>query len=354
MGRVYGNMAAAMLFSVISLWRYFTKQYLNGWGKYLMIAGIAIALCSLHVDEAHAAYPERPVKIIVPYSAGGPTDIQARIIARHLSQRSGQSFIVENRPGAGGNIGTVAVAQAAPDGYTLLLTGAAFVINPTFYPNAGYHAKNDFAPVALISVAPALLLAHPSLGAWTLAELVAAIKAQPQGVPYASSGAGLPTHLMMESFRKMAGLNLVHVPYRGSAPALVGLVAGETKLMMDSVISGMPYVRSGQLRAIAISSPRRLSIAPEVPTLDESGLDGYSATTWQGLMAPAKTAPAIINQLSSEVVKILSRPDVTQRFIELGSEPAVDTTPQSYERFLDGETSRWGAVLREIGARTAN
>lgn len=315
---------------------------------------LSVAIWVLLASGAQAAYPERPVRIIVPYSAGGPTDIQARIIARHLSERSGQSFIVENRAGAGGNIGTVAVAQAAPDGYTLLLTGAAFVINPTFYPNAGYHAKNDFAPVALISVAPALLLAHPSLGARTLAELVAAIKAQPQGVPYASSGAGLSTHLMMESFRKMAGLNLVHVPYRGSAPALVGLVAGETKLMMDSVVSGMPHVRSGQLRAIAISSAKRSPIAPDVPTLNEAGLAGYSAVTWYGLLAPAKTAPAIVGQLSSEIVKVLSRPDVTQRFIEMGSEPAVETTPQSYGQFLDEETTRWGEVLRETGARMGN
>jgi len=315
---------------------------------------LALALAGLLVSTAQAAFPERPVKIIVPYAAGGPTDIQARIIARHLSERLGQAFVVENRAGAGGNIGTVAVAQAAPDGYTLLLTGAAFVINPTFYPNAGYHAKNDFAPIALISVAPALLLAHPSLGARTLPELIAAIKAQPQGVPYASSGAGLSTHLMMESFRKMAGLNLIHVPYRGSAPALVGLVAGETKLMMDSVVSGMPHVRSGQLRAIAISSEKRSPIAPEIPTLNEAGLTGYSAVTWYGLLAPAKTPAAIVNQMSSEVVKVLSRPDVTKRFIEMGSEPAVDTTPQSYDRFLDEETSRWGTVLRETGARMGN
>jgi tripartite-type tricarboxylate transporter receptor subunit TctC len=159
---------------------------------------------------------------------------------------------------------------------------------------------------------------------------------------------------MMESFRKMAGLNLIHVPYRGSAPALVGLVAGETKLMMDSVVSGMPHVRSGQLRAIAISSEKRSPIAPEIPTLNEAGLTGYSAVTWYGLLAPAKTPAAIVNQMSSEVVKVLSRPDVTKRFIEMGSEPAVDTTPQSYDRFLDEETSRWGTVLRETGARMGN
>ena len=182
---------------------------------------LTLALLCLMVSMAKAAYPDRSVRLIVPYAAGGPTDIQARIIARHLSERLGQTFVVENRTGAGGNIGTVAVAQAPADGYTLLMTGAALVINPNFYVNAGYHAKNDFAPIALISVAPALLLAHPSLGAKTLPELIAAIKAQPQGVPYASSGAGLSTHLMMESFRKMAGLNLVHVPYRGSAPSSV-------------------------------------------------------------------------------------------------------------------------------------
>jgi len=315
---------------------------------------LALALVCLMVSMAKAAYPDRSVRLIVPYAAGGPTDIQARIIARHLSERLGQTFVVENRTGAGGNIGTVAVAQAPADGYTLLMTGAALVINPNFYVNAGYHAKNDFAPIALISVAPALLLAHPSLGAKTLPELIAAIKAQPQGVPYASSGAGLSTHLMMESFRKMAGLNLVHVPYRGSAPALVGLVAGETKLMMDSVVSGMPHVRSGLLRAIAISSEKRSPIAPEIPTLSEAGLSDYSAVTWYGVLAPAKTPPAIIQQLSSEIVKILSLPEVTKRFIEMGTEPALDTTPLSYGRFLDEETTRWSTVLRETGAKMSN
>ena len=300
---------------------------------------------------AQSSFPERPVKIIVPYAAGGPTDVQARLVARHLSDRFNQSFVVENKPGAGGNIGTASVAQAAPDGYTLLLTGAAFVINPSFYAKAGYDAKADFAPIALISTAPALLLAHPSLGARTLPELIRAIKDQPKGVPYASSGAGLSTHLMMESFKKIAGLNLVHVPYRGSAPALVGLISGETKLMMDSVVSGMPYVASGQLRAIAISSAKRSAIAPDIPTLDESGLPGFSAITWYGLLAPARTAPAIVNLLSVEVSKILAQADVSKRFIDMGSEPGIGTTPKSFGQFLDEETSRWGEVLRETGAK---
>lgn len=315
------------------------------------IIALAISVACFAGPHAQAAYPERPVKIIVPYSAGGPTDVQARLIAQKLADKHGQSFIVENKPGAGGNIGTAAVAQASPDGYTLLLTGAAFVINTRFYNKAGYDSKADFAPIALISTAPALLLANPSLGANTLQEVIRAVKAQPKGVPYASSGAGLSTHLMMESFRKLAELDLVHVPYRGSAPALVGLIAGETKLMMDSVVSGMPYVRSGQLRAIAISSAKRSPIAPDIPTLSESGLPGYDAITWYGILAPAKTPSAVVNVLAADIARILEQPDVAKRFIDMGSEPAIGTTPQSYTRFLDEETARWLEVLRETGAK---
>lgn len=246
-------------------------------------AGLIMAACA---SLAHAAYPERPVRIIVPFSAGGPTDVQARLIAQRLSDRLGQTFIVENRPGAGGNIGTRAAAQAAGDGYTLLFMTPAHVINMKFYSNPGYDLKTDFAPIGLVSTAPALLLAHPSLGASSLADVIRIAKEKPGEIAFASSGAGLSTHLMMESFMTHTGIKMIHVPYRGSAPALSGLIAGDTSLLMDSVVSGLPHVQSGALRAIAVSSAERSPVAPDIPTMRESGLTDFAAITWYGIMAP--------------------------------------------------------------------
>ena len=307
-------------------------------------------LAALALGTAHAAWPEKPVRIIVPFPAGGPTDVQARILAQRLGDKFGQSFVVENRSGAGGNIGTRAAAQAAPDGYTLLVMTPAQVINMRFYAKPGYDLKKDFTPIGLISTAPALLLANPKLGATTMADVIRLAKANPGSVMYASAGAGLSTHLMMESIKKTAGIEMVHVPYRGSAPALNALIAGEASLLMDSIVSGMPHVRSGSLRAIAVSSAKRTSVAPDVPTIAESGLPGFDAITWYGIMAPARTPPEVVRLVANELNQILKSPDVAKRFNDMGSEPA-EVNPEAFARFLDEEAARWLEVVRQSGAR---
>lgn len=307
-------------------------------------------LAALALGTAHAAWPEKPVRIIVPFPAGGPTDVQARILAQRLGDKFGQSFVVENRSGAGGNIGTRAAAQAAPDGYTLLVMTPAQVINMRFYAKPGYDLKTDFTPIGLISTAPALLLANPKLGATTMADVIRLAKANPGSVMFASSGAGLSTHLMMESIKKTAGIEMVHVPYRGSAPALNALLAGEASLLMDSIVSGMPHVRSGKLRAIAVSSAKRTSVAPDVPTIAESGLPGFDAITWYGIMAPARTPPEVVRLVANELNQILKSPDVAKRFNDMGSEPA-EVNPEAFARFLDEEAARWLEVVRQSGAR---
>lgn len=299
---------------------------------------------------AMAAYPDRPVRIIVPFPPGGPTDVQARILAQRLGDRLGQPFVVENRSGAGGNIGTRAAAQAAPDGYTLLLMTPAQVINMRFYANPGYDLKKEFTPIGLISTAPALLLANPKLGATNMADVIRIAKAKPGSVAYASAGAGLSTHLMMESIKKTAGIEMIHVPYRGSALALNALIAGEASLLMDSIVSGMPHVRSGSLRAIAVSSAKRTPVAPEIPTISESGLPGFDAITWYGIMAPARTPPEVVRRVAAELNQILKSPDVAKRFNDMGSEPA-EVNPESFGKFLEEEAVRWLEVVRQSGAR---
>lgn len=299
-----------------------------------------------------AAYPDHAVRLIVPFPAGGPTDIQARILAQKLGDKLGQTFVVENRPGAGGNIGTRAAAQAPGDGYTLLLMTPAQVINMKFYSQPGYDLRKDFVPIGLVSTAPALLLANPKLGAATMADVIRIARANPGKIAYASAGAGLSTHLMMEAIRKEAGIDMVHVPYKGSAPALAGLIAGDTSLLMDSMVSGLPPVRSGALRAIAVSSAKRSPIAPEIPTLAESGLPGFDAITWYGIMAPAGTPRAAVDTVAAALNEILAVPEVRTRFLEMGSEPArVD--PDGFGQFLNAEEKRWLQVVQDSGAKVS-
>jgi len=310
-------------------------------------SALMLALC---MSSAWSAYPERSVRIVVPFPPGGPTDIQARIIAQKLGERLGQTFVVENKPGAGGNIGTRAAAQAEGDGYTVLLMTPAQVINMRFYANPGYDLRQDFVPIGLISTAPALLLANPKLGVKTVADIVALAKQKPGVLVYASAGAGLSTHLMMELLKKTAGIDMVHAPYRGSAPALAGLIAGDTSLLIDSMVSGLPQVKTGALTAIAVTSAARSPIAPNIPTLSESGLPGFDAITWYGFMAPAKTSPEIVSRLAVEINQILQAPDIHKRFLEMGSEPAV-VNPESFGKFLASEEKRWLEIVVESGAK---
>ena len=297
--------------------------------------GLVVAL-SVGVISTCAAgdFPDHPVRVIVPYAAGGPTDVTARLIAQKLSERLGQPFVIDNRAGAGGNIGTQAGAAAAADGYTLTFITPAQVINMTLYANPGYDLGRDFSPIALLTTAPALLVAHPSLGATSLGEVIAVAKAKPGQLSFASQGVGVAPHLMMEMIKKRAGIDLVHVPYRGSAPALNDVLAGNVPLMMDSIITGLPHVRSGALRGLAVSTANRSPLAPDIPPVAESGVAAFNASLWYGIVAPAKTPPEIVQKLAREIDAVTHLADVRQRLLDFGAQP-VDSGPAAF-----GEISR--------------
>ena len=311
------------------------------------VAAAVAALLS--IAPAIAAFPDHPVRIVVPYAAGGPADVTARLLANKLQEKFGQSFVVDNRSGAGGNIGTAAGAQAAADGYTLTVITPAQIINMTLFSKPGYDLK-DFAPLALLTTAPALLLANPKLGVNSVADIIAAAKAKPGAISFASQGTGVAPHLMMEMIKKAAGIDMVHVPYRGSAPALNDVIAGNVPLMMDSIVTGLPHVRSGALKGIAVSTAKRTALAPDIPTVAESGVAGFEAFLWYGIVAPAQTPPDIVAQLAREIAAVMALPDIRERLVALGSEPA-DSNPASFAAFIRSESEKWGEIVRSSGAK---
>jgi tripartite-type tricarboxylate transporter receptor subunit TctC len=296
------------------------------------------------------AYPNKPVKLVVPYPPGGPTDIVARVVAQQLSEQTGQQFIVENKAGAGGNLGAEAVARAPADGYTLLVGTTAHAINMSIFKNLNYDVQRDFAPVSLLTQGPLVLVANPAFPAKTVAEVIAQAKAQPGVLNYASSGNGQSTHLSAELFNMMAGVKLNHVPYKGSAPALTDVIAGQVPLMFDTMLSSMPFVKAGKLRAIAVTSPQRSAAAPDVPTIAESGLPGYEVFAWNGLLAPTGTPPAIITKLGEEMKKALELPAVKDRFAAQGF-AATYTTPEATAQFVKAEVDKWTRAVKASGAK---
>jgi len=316
-------------------------------GRTIAAVLFALACCAA---PARAAYPDHPVRIIVPYAPGGPADVAARLIGAKLAERLGQSFVIDNRSGAGGNIGTAVGAAAAPDGYTLTVITPAQVINMTLFAKPGYDLARDFTPVALMVTAPALLLANPKLGVSSLADVIALAKANPGKLAFASQGVGVAPHLMMEMIKKAAGIDLVHIPYRGSAPALNDVLAGTVPLMMDSIITGLPHVRSGALKGLAVSTARRSALAPEIPTVAESGIPGFEAFLWYGIVAPRETPPDIVGKLGAEIVAVMKLPEIRERLIALGSEPA-DVGPAAFAAFLRAEADKWGDIVRTSGAK---
>lgn len=302
--------------------------------------------------QAHAqAYPSQPIKMIVPFTAGGTTDILARTIGQKLSEAWRQPVIVENRPGAGGNIGADAVAKAKPDGYTILMgTIGTQSINSSLYSKMPYDAANDFAPVTLVAVVPNVLVVHPSVNAKTVGELVALAKAKPGELNFASSSTGGSPHLSGEMFKQMTGANIVHVPYKGSAPALTDLLGGQVSLMFDNLPSALPHVKAGKLRALGVTSARRSPAAPDIPTIADSGVAGYEVDSWFGILVPAGTPKEIVNKLNVEVVRILNIPEVRQRLMEQGAEP-VGGTPEQFAEHIRKETAKWARVVKASGAK---
>ena len=320
-----------------------------------LIAGLVIAttiapaLAQTPATLPPSGYPTRPVKVIVPYPPGGPTDIVARVVFQHVSQALGQPFVIENRAGAGGNIGAEAVAHAAADGYTLLIATTAHAINSSLFKHLNYDVIKDFTPVTLLTQGPLVLVATTSFPANNVRELIALAKAKPDTLNYASSGNGQSTHLSAELFKSMAGIKLAHVPYKGSAPALTDVIAGQVPLMFDTMLSAMPFVRSGKLKALGVTSPVRSTAAPELPTIAESGLPGYQVLAWNGLLAPVGTPKAVIAQLSVELRRAMQLPEIKEKFSVQGF-AASWTTPEQFGSFLRAEVETWGATVKASGA----
>jgi tripartite-type tricarboxylate transporter receptor subunit TctC len=296
------------------------------------------------------AWPARPVKLVVPYPPGGPTDIVARVVAERLQAQTGQPFIVDNRAGAGGNVGADVVAKAPADGYTLLVATTAHAINKTLFSNLNYDVQRDFTAVSLLTQGPLVLVVNPKFPVHSVGELIALAKAKPNSVSFASSGNGQSTHLAAELFASMAGTPMTHVPYKGSAPALNDVIAGQVPLMFDTMLSAMPQVRGGKLRAIAITGAQRSPAAPDIPTIAESGLPGYQAYAWNALLAPAGTPAAVVTRLSAELKTALAQPAVQERFAAQGF-AATWTSPPEAASFVTTEVEKWGRTVQQSGAK---
>ncbi|MEF7612570.1 tripartite tricarboxylate transporter substrate binding protein [Aquincola sp. MAHUQ-54] len=313
-------------------------------------AAVACGLLAACGNVWAQAYPTQAVKIVVPYPPGGPTDIVARVVAQQLGEQLGQTVIVDNKPGAGGNLGAEAVARAAPDGYTLLVATTAHAINMSLFKNLNYDVQRDFAPVSLLTQGPLVLVTTPSFPAKNVAEVIALAKAKPGELNYASSGNGQSTHLAAELFATSAGVKLTHVPYKGSAPALTDVIAGQVPMFFDTMLSSMPFVKSGKLKALAVTSPSRSPAAPDIPTVAESGLPGYEVFAWNGLLAPAGTPPAVLSKLSAEMKKVLENPAVKDKFAAQGF-AAAWTSPKQSADYVRAEVEKWRQAVAQSGAK---
>lgn len=308
-----------------------------------------IACASLCAAAAQAqTYPTRAIRFIIPQSAGSATDTVARMIGSRLAEKFGQPVVHENRAGAGGIIGVELTAKAAPDGYTIAIVSATHSVNPSLRRNLPYDSITDFAPVTMATAQPYVMLAHPSLPAKNVRELVALARTRPGQINYASSGAGTLGHLGFELLKTSASVNMVHVPYKGIVPAITDIVGGHVSLLYSTVVSGMPQVNAGKLRALAVSSAKRAQVAPGVPTVAESGFPGYDVSGWYGILAPAKTPADIINRLNTEIVAILRSPAAAERLAADGSE-AVGNTPEQFAAHIKSEIAKWGKVVKAAG-----
>ncbi|WER48122.1 tripartite tricarboxylate transporter substrate binding protein [Cupriavidus sp. WKF15] len=309
-----------------------------------------LALSATALPAAHAqTFPNKPIRLVVPYPPGGPTDIVARVVGQKLTDKLGQPLVVENRPGAGGNIGAEAVAKAAPDGYTLLVATTAHAINMTLFSKPGYDTRKDFAPVSMLTRGPLVLVTAPATPAGNVAELIALARSKPGQVTFASSGNGQSTHLAAELFNSMAGIHMTHVPYKGSAPALTDVMGGQATVMFDTMLSAMPFVRDGKLKALAITGATRSPAAPDTPTIAQAGLRGYEASAWNALLAPAGTPPAVLGTLNGALKAVLQDPDVRTRFASQGF-AAEWTEPPATARFIGQEIDKWARVVKTSGA----
>jgi tripartite-type tricarboxylate transporter receptor subunit TctC len=296
-------------------------------------------------------YPSKPVKIVVPFPAGGSVDAVARILAQKLSAKLGKQFVVENRPGAGGNIGSDFVAKAPRDGYTLLLAGvSSHAINPSLYPQLSYDPVKDFTPICLVYSLPNVLVVNPSVPARSVQELVTLAKAKPGNLTFASSGNGTTLHLSGELFKRMAGIDMVHVPYKGNAPAVTDLLGGQVNLMFDNVNNSLPHIKAGKLRALAVTGAARSKVLPDIPTLAESGFRGFNILSWGGIFGPANVPKTVVDRLNTEINSALRDKQVHDLLVSDGIEVQGDT-PAEFQAFLQSEIARWSKLVKDSGAR---
>ncbi|MBO1114080.1 tripartite tricarboxylate transporter substrate binding protein [Bordetella petrii] len=312
----------------------------------------AAALClALGAPAAQAGWPDKPIRFIVPYPAGGGTDIVARAVGKKMADSLGQPVIIENRPGASTIIGTEAVARSEGDGYTIGLITDSHVLNPFFFgQKLPYDSQKDFAPVSQLVSVPFILVANPKAGVSTVGQLIEAAQAHPGKITYASIGNGTPHYLAMEWARAMAGIDLVHVPYKGVAPALADVVGGQVDVMFTGMSSGLPHVRSGRLKGLAVSGPQRSPIAPDIPTVAESGLDDFAFMTWYGVVAPASTPPELVARLGAELRKALQSAEIQDQFVKLGVE-AAPSSPADFARFMQAESAKYERIIKLTGAK---
>ncbi|NJD33846.1 MAG: tripartite tricarboxylate transporter substrate binding protein [Betaproteobacteria bacterium] len=309
------------------------------------VAGLCAALCAAAVSAQ--GYPERPIRLIVPYAPGGNIDITARVIQPGLGELLGQSIIVDNRTGAGGTIGSDIAAKAPADGYTILVgSSGTLTIAPSLYPKNPYNPVRDFAPVSLVSVVPLVFETHPSVPVKNIKEFIALAKSKPGKLTMASSGTGTTNHLAGEMFQSMSGTRFIHVPYKGSGPALVDLMGGQVDFIFDQLSSSASYIKAGKLRALAVCGEKRAAILPDLPTVAESGVPGFEATTVTGLVVPAGTPRDIINKLHAATVKVMARPAVKERFASFGAE-AISSTPEAFGVFIKQDFAKWTKVVKD-------
>ncbi len=317
----------------------------------MMMVMLSSTLAAAGGNVSAQAWPNKPIKYIVPFAPGGTTDILARTISEKLSVALGQPVVVENKPGAGGGLGADFTAKAAPDGYTIMGgTISTHAINASLYTNLPYDPVKDFIAVTMIARVPNMLVVNPDVPVKNVGELIALLKANPGKYTFASSGNGTSQHLSGELFKSMAGVDMQHIPYKGSPPALQDVVGGQVTMTFDNITTALPLARAGKLRALAVTTAKRSSVAPDVPTLAESGLTGFEVGSWQGVFAPAGTPPATIKRLNAEIVKILNMAEVKEKLIALGAEPVGDT-PEQFAAYVRAEGVKWSEVVKKSGAK---
>lgn len=321
------------------------------WRAAEFLLGAALALPGTAPAQGPSEnYPAKPVRVVVGLAPGGATDIQTRLFAQKLSESLGRSFVVENRTGAGGTVAYAYVAKSPPDGYTLLGVAGGYTITPVVYAKLSYDPVKDFAPISLVAQAPFLLLTHPSLPVKSVKELLALARARPGALDCASAGYGTSTHMAFELFKALSGVKITHVPYKGTGQSLVDVMSGQVHMLFGNVLSSLPHVRAGRLRALGVTTARRSAVLPELPTIAESGVPGYENSTWHGWLAPAGTPVAVLTRLNAELVRSTRAPEVVERLAPDGGEP-VGSTSEEFARFIAEDMARWSKLVRETGIR---